>query len=83
MSISQQTTAKGKGDDPENVKIVQGYGSAIFYSYKILIGEFDTDYFLYNGAIICWFYFLLATFFNLIVMLNLLIAIISETYTRL
>jgi len=28
-------------------------------------------------------YFLMATFFNLIVMLNLLIAIISDTYTRI
>lgn len=38
---------------------------------------------MYNGAFLCWIYFLLATFFNLIVMLNLLIAIISDTYTRI
>jgi len=38
MSISQVTTATGKGDDPEKAKIVEGYGKAIIYSYFILIG---------------------------------------------
>ena len=38
MSISQVTTAIGKGDDPVEAAIVPGYLTAFFYSYFILIG---------------------------------------------
>jgi hypothetical protein len=84
MSISQITTAKGRGEyDPETSAIVPSYLDAFLYSYNILIGSFATAKFQYEGAFICYCYFIMATFFNLIVMLNLLIAIISDTYTRL
>ena len=63
--------------------IVQGYFNALLYSYYIPLGQFDTSKYKGKAAALCWFYFLLATFFNLIVMLNLLIAIISDTFTRI
>jgi hypothetical protein len=39
--------------------------------------EFQSDL---STKYLCWTYFFLATIFNLIIMLNLLIAIISDTY---
>ena len=36
----------------------------------------------FKDELTCWILFLLCTIFNLIVMLNLLIAIISDTYER-
>ena len=45
------------------------------------LGEFDTDNLeLYRE--IDWFIFFLCCIFNIILLLNLLIAIISETYTN-
>ena len=49
-------------------------------TYAAALGDLNTDNFGYD--IIAWSLFLLCSIFNLIVMLNLLIAIISDTYTR-
>lgn len=50
----------------------------IKYSYLLTLGEFNIDDF----DNFCWIFFTFATVTNLIVMLNLLIAIISETFGR-
>jgi hypothetical protein len=85
MGEAQRAFAQVQGIDPvESVMVVDGYFNSFIYSYFITIGQFDTD--LYQGTnaqYLCWFYFILSTFFNLIVMLNLLIAIISDTFNRL
>jgi len=84
MSSSQRSIAAAKGlTDPDAYGFTEGYTGSFIYSYLILIGEFGTDGYRFEGKYICWLYFLMATFFNLIVMLNLLIAIISDTYMRL
>ena len=49
-------------------------------SFLTALGEFDDN--LGDYREIDWFVFLLCAIFNIILLLNLLIAIISETYTR-
>jgi hypothetical protein len=51
---------------------------AIEYSYLLTLGEFSIDNF--DGF--AWILFAIATLVNMIVMLNLLVAIISSTYAR-
>lgn len=47
-------------------------------SYRINLGDFDTD----DYNFIDWLVFILATLINPIIMLNLLIALMSDTYSR-
>jgi len=44
------------------------------------LGEFDTTTFGDENLLLTWGFFVLATFFLIIVMLNLLISIISDTF---
>ena len=52
---------------------------ALRFSYITAIGDFDTDGFT---GFVPWLLFFVSSVFNLIVLLNLLIAIISDTYDR-
>lgn len=48
----------------------------------MILGDFDTGAFGEVATPMVWILFLLCTIFNMIVMLNLLIAIISETFAK-
>lgn len=60
---------------------MQGYVIAWQKSFLVALGEFDENLDFYREE--DWLVFLLCCLFNIIVLLNLLIAIISETYTRI
>lgn len=60
---------------------MQGYVFAWQKSFLVALGEFDDNLEFYREE--DWLVFLLCCLFNIIVLLNLLIAIISETYTRI
>ena len=60
---------------------MQGYVIAWQKSFLVALGEFDENLAFYREE--DWLVFLLCCLFNIIVLLNLLIAIISETYTRI
>ena len=48
----------------------------------MVLGDFATDAFGIYAVPLMWILFLLCTVFNMIIMLNLLIAIISESFAR-
>ena len=86
-SIERIMVITGKLDaEPENLnatffeKYMQNYVKNWQKSFLAALGEFDGDLDKYRE--IDWFVFLLCAIFNIILLLNLLIAIISETYTR-
>ena len=59
---------------------------AFVHNYKTSMGDWDTDIYgdsnTYREVVFFWIIWFLNTILNLIVMLNLLIAIISTTYER-
>ena len=55
---------------------------ACLYSYRMGLGDWDTSSFGEVAVPVVWTLFILCTIFNLIVMMNLLIAIISETFAK-
>lgn len=55
----------------------------MFYTYRIALGDFDTDEFGSVAAIYCQLLFVANTVFTTIVLLNLFIAIISESFERI
>ena len=64
---------------PENEELVDSYLGAFKYSILLTLGEFDVDTLDELG----WILFLSAATFNLIILLNLVIAIISEVFATL
>jgi uncharacterized membrane protein len=59
---------------------VFSFGNSIIYTYRIILGDFDVTKFGSVATMLVFSLFILCTVFNTIVMLNLLIAIISETF---
>jgi len=60
-----------------------GYLGSIAFVYRMVLGDFATDSFGDVAVPYMWILFLLCTVFNMIIMLNLLIAIISESFSRI
>lgn len=65
----------------EHDKFVYSFTDSIIYVYRIILGDFDVEKFGTVAVPLCYALFILCTIFNTIVMLNLLIAIISESFS--
>jgi len=63
---------------PVEERFIGSYVDSLLYTYLLTLGEFGTD----NFDALSWFLFISATIINLIIMLNLLIAVISETFAN-
>lgn len=66
-------------------QFIKSYPQALFYTYLLTLGEFNLED--ENGdevyaTFVPYVFFMLCSIFNLIIMLNLLIAIISDTFAR-
>ncbi len=59
-----------------------GYLDAAAFTFQLLLGDFDTSTFNPDTYVLSWFFFVVATVLLIIVMLNLLISIISNTYSK-
>jgi len=69
--------------NPDGEKqFVTSWTDSWIFSYLIGLGDWDTGNFDGNASTAVWIFFLLNTVFSTVVMLNLLIAIISDTYAR-
>ena len=55
---------------------------AFVRSYLVGLGEFGMDNFTGEGGALIWFFFLLATFITQLLFMNLLIAIMGDTFDR-
>ncbi len=69
------------GEESNPARFTTGFVNSIIYTYTVILGGFDVS--TYDNSIayvLVMFLFLLCTIFNMIVMLNLLIAIISESF---
>ena len=64
--------------DEQNGRFVGG----VTFAYLIALGDWDTGNFGTNATWVVWILFFLNTLFNLVVMFNLLISIISDTFAR-
>jgi hypothetical protein len=66
----------------DNPAYIYSFTNSLIFAYRISLGDFDTGKLgvvYYQIAII---FFILATMFLSVIMLNLLVAVISDTYAR-
>lgn len=69
------------GNQAEDDRFVKSFSDAVIYTYRIVLGDFNVDEFGNVGTSLVYILFILCTVFNSVVMLNLLVAIISETFS--
>mmetsp|Transcript_32046 Transcript_32046/g.23688 ORF Transcript_32046/g.23688 Transcript_32046/m.23688 type:complete len:111 (+) Transcript_32046:200-532(+) len=56
---------------------------SLLYSYQLTVGEFGTDTFAEStNPALLWTLFILATLFTLIILLNMLVAIMGDSFNR-
>jgi hypothetical protein len=67
--------------NPVDKQFVHGFGDSIIYTYRIILGDFEVEEFGEVGVALVYALFIMCTLFNTIVMLNLFIAIISESFS--
>jgi hypothetical protein len=81
ISLANKITVDESGAEVDNI-FTKDFIDSIIYTYRMVLGDFDTSTFGEVATPLVMFLFLLCTVFNMIVMLNLLIAIISDSYAR-
>lgn len=81
VAFSDSLLTIAKGNTEENMFVTSTVDS-ILYTYRITLGDFNVEEFGNVAVVLVYALFILCTVFNTIVMLNLLIAIISDTYAN-
>ena len=66
----------------EDERFTTSFTDSMIFTYRMILGDFDTSAFGSVATPAVMIIFLLCTIINMIVMLNLLIAIISDSYAR-
>lgn len=79
VAFSDSFLTLSNGNLPEE-RFVTGFADSILYTYRMILGDFAIHEFGSVGEHLMLVLFVICTLFNMIVMLNLLIAIISETF---
>jgi NADH:ubiquinone oxidoreductase subunit 6 (subunit J) len=69
-------------NDPSQ-NYITSYVDGISWTYRLMLGDFDTSVFDDNFIVLNWILFYMASMFLIIVMLNLLISIISDSYEKI
>ena len=82
MAFGDSFLRLSKGNEEEEDQFIEHFFFAIMYGYRMALGDFDTEAFGTVGVPLAWVLFVFCTIFNMIVMLNLLIAIISTSYEK-
>ena len=72
-----------ESNSADNAFMGQNIFSAVGFVYRMVLGDFDTTQFGSVSVGYVWILFVICTLFNMIIMLNLLIAIISDSFSRI
>ena len=79
ISMANEDTQDESGND---LRFTTSFVDSVIFTYRMVLGDFDTGAFGNVATGVVMLFWFLCTVFNMIVMLNLLIAIISDSYAR-
>ena len=82
IAFSDAMLALSLANEEEGDKFYKGFIDSVLRTYLLILGDFNTNNLGSVAAVLVWILFLLCTIFNMIVMLNLLISIISESFAN-
>ncbi len=64
-------------------RFIKSYPEGLTFTFRLLLGDFETENFGDDHIYLVWLLFSLASIFLIVVLLNLLISIISESYSNI
>ena len=64
-------------------RFIKSYTDGLTFTFRLLLGDFDTEKFGDGHSFWIWILFIGASIFLIVVLLNLLISIISESYSKI
>lgn len=64
-------------------RFIQNYSEGLSFTFLLLLGDFETKNFGDDNLLVIWILFVIASIFLIVVLLNLLISIISESYNKI
>jgi hypothetical protein len=67
----------------EDEMFVTSFFHSLLFTYRMVLGDYDTKVFGGISVIVVWIFFLVCTVFNMIVLFNLLISIIAASFARI
>ena len=75
--------ALSNNNDNVDDRFINGIFDSFLYSYKLVLGEFDLDKFEKStNKILLWVLFIICSLFTMIILLNMLIAIMGDSFNR-
>jgi len=80
IGLETRAELSNQNDEDASQFIEGGFFGSLFYAYLIGLGEFNLDDFGAVGVLYCQLLFVVNTVITTIIMLNLLIAIISDSF---
>ncbi|CDW73665.1 wd-40 repeat protein [Stylonychia lemnae] len=66
----------------EDDRFIKSFPMSIMFVYRMALGDFDTEKFGNESIYLVWFIFILSTMLIMILLLNLLIAIMGDSYGK-
>ena len=81
VTFSQSMFIISNNNAPED-KFIDSFSESLLFTYRISLGDWDTSGLGATDQAIIMTLFIISTLFLCIIMLNLLIAVISDTYAR-
>ena len=69
-------------NNAEEDRFINSFSESLLFTYRISLGDWDTGGLGQTDTAIIMTLFIFSTLFLCVVMLNLLIAVISDTYAR-
>mmetsp|Transcript_35538 Transcript_35538/g.34561 ORF Transcript_35538/g.34561 Transcript_35538/m.34561 type:complete len:291 (+) Transcript_35538:1040-1912(+) len=83
VSFSQSFYIISNNNADPDLRFIDSFGNSLLYTYELSLGNWDSSNFTSSrDAMLGVFLFLLSTMFLMIIMLNLLIAVISDVYAE-
>jgi hypothetical protein len=67
----------------KEARFIQSYPQGLAFTFRLLLGDFETEKFGDDHVVLIWTLFVAASIFLIVVLLNLLISIISESYSKI
>jgi hypothetical protein len=80
FSFSQSLYILSNNNDNADKRFIDSMDASILFTYCIGLGSWEADNLGEKDVILVYTFFILATLFLCIIMLNLLIAVVSDTY---
>lgn len=75
--------ANNNDKDIEESQFIKTFSQAFIYSYRLGLGDFDLDpYSVSTNSIILHILFILSSLFSAVILLNMLVAIMGESFNR-